>query len=53
MQTKTEVLTNNYVQRLHSLGITNAAVLVIDNRTRKVVAYVGSADFEDRENRGR
>lgn len=51
-QTKTEVLTNNYVQRLHSLGITNASVLVIDNRTRQVVSYVGSSDFDDAENYG-
>src|SRR5688572_1219548 len=51
-QTKAEVLTHNYVQRLQSLGITNAAVLVIDNRTRQVVAYVGSSDFENAENYG-
>ncbi|TGE17532.1 penicillin-binding protein 1C [Hymenobacter elongatus] len=46
-QAKAEDLTRNYVRRLHALGITNAAVLVIHNRSRAVEAYVGSADFED------
>ncbi|UPL49723.1 penicillin-binding protein 1C [Hymenobacter sublimis] len=46
-QSKTEDLTRNYVRRLHELGITQAAVLVVNNRTRQVEAYVGSADFRD------
>ncbi|MBO0357512.1 penicillin-binding protein 1C [Hymenobacter sp. BT186] len=46
-QTKAEDLTRNYVRRLHELGITQAAVLVVNNRTRQVEAYVGSADFHD------
>ncbi|QDA59453.1 penicillin-binding protein 1C [Hymenobacter jejuensis] len=46
-QTKAEDLTRNYVRRLHELGISNAAVLVVNNRTRAVEAYVGSADFQD------
>ncbi|GGG52588.1 penicillin-binding protein 1C [Hymenobacter glacieicola] len=46
-QSKAEDLTRNYVRRLHELGITQAAVLVVSNRTRQVEAYVGSADFHD------
>ncbi|MBW3129195.1 penicillin-binding protein 1C [Hymenobacter profundi] len=46
-QARAEDLTRNYVRRLHELGITQAAVLVVNNRTRQVEAYVGSADFRD------
>ncbi|MCC3158143.1 penicillin-binding protein 1C [Hymenobacter sp. 15J16-1T3B] len=46
-QAKAEDLTRQYVRRLAPLGITQAAVLVVDNRTRAVQAYVGSADFLD------
>ncbi|WP_366670354.1 penicillin-binding protein 1C [Hymenobacter taeanensis] len=46
-QHKAEDLTHNYVRRLQELGITQAAVLVVNNRTRQVEAYVGSADFRD------
>ncbi|GAA4016120.1 penicillin-binding protein 1C [Hymenobacter fastidiosus] len=51
-QTRAEDLTRNYVRRLHPLGITNAAVLVVNNRTRAVEAYVGSADFTDALSQG-
>ncbi|UOE36177.1 penicillin-binding protein 1C [Hymenobacter monticola] len=46
-QAKAEDLTQNYVRRLRELGISQAAVLVVNNRTRAVEAYVGSADFQD------
>ena len=46
-QAKAEDLIKNYVRRLRELGITQAAVLVVNNRTRAVEAYVGSADFQD------
>ncbi|TGD83129.1 penicillin-binding protein 1C [Hymenobacter wooponensis] len=51
-QSKAEELTRNYVRRLQELGITQAAVLVVNNRTRQVEAYVGSADFRDFASRG-
>jgi penicillin-binding protein 1C len=51
-QTKAEDLTRHYVRRLAPLGITQAAVLVVNNRTRAVEAYVGSADFADRVHEG-
>jgi len=40
-------LTKNYTARLHSQGIYNASVIVIDNKTSSVVAYVGSNNFYD------
>ncbi len=51
-QAKAEDLTRNYVRRLHELGISQAAVLVVNNRTRAVEAYVGSADFQDAASSG-
>jgi penicillin-binding protein 1C len=51
-QAKAEDLTKNYVRRLHELRITQAAVLVVNNRTRAVEAYVGSADFADAASAG-
>jgi penicillin-binding protein 1C len=46
-QAKAEDLARNYVRRLATLGIGQAAVLVVNNRTHAVEAYVGSADFGD------
>ncbi|WP_223651068.1 penicillin-binding protein 1C [Hymenobacter psoromatis] len=46
-QAKAEVLARNYVRRLATLGISQAAVLVVNNRTHAVEAYVGSVDFQD------
>ena len=51
-QSKAEDLTRNYVRRLRELGISQAAVLVVNNRTRQVEAYVGSADFRDFRGQG-
>ena len=51
-QAKAEDLTRNYVRRLHEMGISQAAVLVVNNRTRAVEAYVGSADFQDNASSG-
>lgn len=46
-QTQAEQLTRNYVNRLRSMNIHNAAVVVINNETMNVEAYVGSADFNN------
>jgi len=51
-QRKTEALVKQYIERLKFLRITNAAVIVIENESRKVIAYAGSADFNDKENAG-
>ena len=46
-QATTEQLVGNYASRIRINGIHNAAVLIVDNRTREIVAYVGSADFNN------
>lgn len=45
LQATTEQLVRNYAARIRSLNIHNSAVLVVDNQTQEVVAYVGSSDF--------
>jgi len=46
-QVKTEKLVEDYVRTLRLKNIKNAAVVVINNKTHKVVTYVGSSDFHD------
>ncbi|MBC7904619.1 MAG: penicillin-binding protein 1C [Gemmatimonadaceae bacterium] len=46
-QTKTEVLVQDYIRTLRTMNIRNAAVVIIDNRSHKVITYIGSADFYD------
>ena len=46
-QLKVEKLTADYVRALQLKNIRNAAVVIIDNRTHKVITYVGSGDFYD------
>ncbi|MHC1738905.1 MAG: penicillin-binding protein 1C [Ignavibacteriaceae bacterium] len=40
-----EDLLKNYISRINSMGVSNGAILVIDNRNHSVVAYCGSSDF--------
>jgi penicillin-binding protein 1C len=46
-QGKIEKLVADYVQASRLKNIQNAAVLVIDNKTHQVVAYLASANFQD------
>jgi len=46
-QQKVEKLVQDYSRELTLKNIRNAAVVVIDNRNHRVVAYVGSANFMD------
>ncbi|HWJ89484.1 MAG TPA: penicillin-binding protein 1C [Flavisolibacter sp.] len=46
-QLKIEKLTEDYVRALKLKNIRNAAVVVIDNRSHKVISYLGSAGFAD------
>jgi penicillin-binding protein 1C len=46
-QLKLEKLTEDYVRTLRLKNIRNAAVVVLDNKTGSVVAYIGSAGFKD------
>lgn len=55
LQSKIELLTRQAVDQAEENGISQAAVLVMDHRTREVLAWVGSADFfgqEDGQNDG-
>ena len=47
LQNKVETLVSNHVRILRSMQITNAAVLVVNNSTMEVLAYVGSAGFQE------
>ncbi len=44
--------TNRIVKSLKHLNVTNAAVILLDNPTGEILAYVGSADFFNLENEG-
>jgi penicillin-binding protein 1C len=49
LQTDIEGLVRTHMAAMVSAGASDAAVLVIDNATAEVLAYVGSADFHDPE----
>ncbi|MGN6163855.1 MAG: penicillin-binding protein 1C [Flavisolibacter sp.] len=46
-QLKIEKLTEDYIRALRFKNIRNAAIVVMDNRTHKIISYVGSASFSD------
>ena len=46
-QLKTEKLVEDYVRATRLRSIKNAAIVIIDNRSHKVITYVGSSDFHD------
>ncbi len=52
LQKRMQEIVRSYVGFTHSEGITNAAMLVIENKTRDVKAYIGSQEFMDMENAG-
>jgi len=52
IQEKVENLAYNYLQQLRHKNIHNASVIVVNNQTRAVEAYLGSADFTDAEHHG-
>ncbi|MBK7978757.1 MAG: penicillin-binding protein 1C [Ignavibacteriae bacterium] len=47
-----EKLLSNYISRNRSKDVSNGAVLIMDNKTRNVLVYCGSADYNDNENAG-
>lgn len=51
-QEKTQLITFNYNRRMKLKNIKNAAVIVINNETKNVEAYIGSPDFYDAESAG-
>ena len=52
MQDKVQQLAYNYHQRLRKYNIYNLAVIVADNQTHEMLAYVGSPDFNDNDHAG-
>jgi penicillin-binding protein 1C len=46
-QLKVEKLVEDYVRTLRLQNIRNAAVMVMDNKTHKVISYIGSGSFKD------
>lgn len=52
MQLKAEKLVQDYVRSLQAYRINQAAVIIMDNKTRQVLAYVGSANFFDSTQQG-
>lgn len=52
LQSKTETLVKQYVRQIYHRQIKNAVVLVIDNATLQIKAYVGSADYHNAEDAG-
>ena len=51
-QMKAEQIVNNYIQPLKRMGISNAALIVINNTSKEVEVYVASADFHDNASQG-
>lgn len=47
IQIKTQTILKSTIEGLVNQGITNGAVIVVDNNTRSVLAYCGSADFSN------
>ncbi|NUN10577.1 MAG: penicillin-binding protein 1C [Ignavibacteriaceae bacterium] len=52
IQSTTEEIVKKYVSRIKAKGMSNAAVLILDNRDNSVAAYIGSADFTDDQSAG-
>jgi penicillin-binding protein 1C len=46
-QLKTEKLVEDYIRTQRLKNIRNAAVVIIDNKTHKIITYVGSSGFFD------
>ena len=52
MQDKVQQLAYNYHKRLEKYNIHNLAVIVADNQTHEIIAYIGSPDFYDNNHAG-
>lgn len=46
-QLKTEKILEDYVRAQRLRNIKNAAIIIINNKTHKVITYAGSSDFKD------
>ena len=52
IQNHIERISKYYIHGKKPLNINNTSVLVIDNKTREVVGYLGSSNFYDNDNSG-
>lgn len=52
LQKRMQSVVHSYVDFMKSEGITNASMIVVENKTRNVKAYIGSQDFMDMDNAG-
>ncbi len=52
LQHRIEQISYNYIQRIKQKQIHNAAVLLLNNQTMAIEAYMGSSDFSDHEHAG-
>lgn len=52
LQAKVETLTTNHLAALEKKGISNAAAIVLDNRTGEILSMAGSRDFFDERHDG-
>ena len=52
LQKKMEQIVFEYSSSMKNIGINNAAVLVLNNKTKEVLAYVASQDFNYKINNG-
>ncbi len=51
-QKRIEEIASAHINRLKYLNVTNTSVMVIENKTRRVISYVGSANFYDEQSAG-
>ncbi|MEW6618325.1 MAG: penicillin-binding protein 1C [bacterium] len=52
IQKKVENILSSYKKKIEEMGASNASVVVMENKTRKIRALIGSLDYFDKENRG-
>lgn len=52
VQSSMERLLSSYLDRNRRLGINNAAMMLLDSRTMETLAYVGSADYFNKDIQG-
>lgn len=52
LQEKIEALVENHIDSLKKKSITNAAVIVLDNRNKEILSMIGSRDFFDYDHDG-
>jgi penicillin-binding protein 1C len=52
VQRRVEQTVTSYMRDIRGQGVHHAAVLVIENASGEVLAYVGSPDFDDKATAG-